>query len=883
MGELSIKAATAGRFIEFARSELDVPIHQRFERLAELYPNHTASQAGLQGINYNDLNLLANRMAHAILSLRDAREEGVAILADQGIPVLAFILGCLKAAKIYVPLDPDLPAASLSRLLESAGPGLIVCDRKNHPPATALSIDCPVLCLDPAHPGDFSARNPGLPISSSKPAYVYYTSGSTGEPKGVVDSHRNVMHNIMRYTNGLKIGPQDRLTLLQTPSFSGAVSSMFGALLNGAALFPINPRQESSASLAQWVRENELTMWHSVPSLFRQLCAAGGEFPSVRVIRLEGDQSSVSDVELFRRHFGEHCVLVNGLGATETGISRRYFVARDTSLDGNLVPVGYEVEDIHVTVINESGDTAPAGQTGEIAVRSDYLALGYWKRPDLTDRAFCECEDGSRLYRTGDLGRMRQDGCLEHLGRLDGRVKIRGNWVDLADIEGLLQLAPGVAQAVVRSDTGADGEKRLVGYVVPAQGQGPSVTSLRRHLQAKLAPHQIPTAFMVVEKLPLSGNGKIDRKALPSPDKSRPELEAIYEPARSESEQRLVEIWRQALDLDTIGVDDDFFELGGDSLSAARVVSSLNIDVAMLVEASTIRRLAQRLEADDERSSGQLVCFIRSTGERPPLFCIPGHSGVLVGYRRLGRLLPPEQPVVAFLPPPVSDSARLYSLGGLASRYVEEVLLIQPNGPILLSGLCFGGCVAYEMACQLRAQGKRVEALLLLECFNDRWLADQSFPVRVWARTALAVRRASFHSATVVRLEPRAGWEYFKRRIAAAIATREDAHGQRRFDRLVESGEPLPTGFSQAGFAGRAAARDWTPKSYDGRVVLLGGSEPRAGHYDAPWMGWAELLRGEVECAVFTDELKGLLAEPALHRVAERFVQEIDRVGSRQE
>lgn len=864
MEGVSNQIEAGGGFSEFARVELGTAIHQRFERIVELHPERTAVLVPEEAIRYGELNRRANRVAHALLGVRDSREESVAVLADQGGGVTAFILGCLKAAKTYIPLDPDLPEASLRRLLAGAEPGLILCDRAHHGAAVRVAGDCPVLCLDPAQMSAMPESNPGLAPAPGRPAYVYYTSGSTGEPKGVADSHRNVMHNIMRYTNSLKIGPEDRLTLLQMPGFSGAVSSLFGALLNGAAVYPVNPRRESGATLAQWVRANELTMWHSVPSLFRQLCAAGGTFPSLRVIRLEGDRAPVADAELLQRHFGRRCVLVNGLGTTETGICRQYFLGWGGALEGAVFPVGYGVEDMRVAIVDDHGDAVADGHSGEIAVSSEYLALGYWKRPDLTARAFRQAENGSRVYRTGDLGRMREDGCLEHLGRMDSRVKIRGNWVDLADVEGALQTAPGVAGCAVRLDTGMDGESRLVGYVVAAPGQRLTVTAMRSHLLGKLATHQVPTAFVEMGELPLDANGKVNRKALPAAGRGRPALETAYVPAQGEAEERLEALWKQVLGLESIGAEDDFFELGGDSLAAARVVSELSIDAAALVESPTIRRLAARLDAP-----ATWICRLRTGGRRPPLFCIPGHDGVLAGFRQLARLLPDEHPVIAFLVPPELAAGGRYSVKDLAARFVEEVVRLQPGGPLALSGFCFGGCVAYEMACQLRARGRQVSTLVMLECFNGRWLEEQPPAARWRARAELAWRRARFHVSRMAGPGPRGGLAHLQARAAKAAAVYVDSRGQRRFDRLSGARPAMPDGWVAAGYANRVAARAWRPQPYDGRVVLLGGAEPRAGQYEAPLMGWAEHLRGEVECRFLSDDLQGLLSPGPVRAVAE--------------
>lgn len=831
---------------------IETPIHRRFETLADRHPHRLAASDCHQSITYDGLNQFANRVAHAILSSRDAREEPVVILAQQGIPVLAYILGCLKASKIYVPLPPDPPAA----LLQSLQPALVLSSGP-HP-----SFDCPVLVADPATLDRFPSTNPNLPSSADRMAYIYYTSGSTGEPKGVVDIHRNVVHNILRYTNTLHITRDDRLTLLQTPAFSGAVSSMFCALLNGAAVFPLDPRHESGPSLARWVRENRLTMWHSVPSLFRQLCSAGGEFPSVRVIRLEGDSAALADVHLFRRHFPRTCVLVNGLGATETGISRQFFVTHDTPLEGNLLPIGYAVPDMHVTVLPE---------TGEIAVQSRFLAIGYWRRPDLTARAFSDCGDGSRVYRTGDLGRFRPDGCLEHLGRLDSRVKVRGQWVDLAVVEAQLQCAPGVANCALRLDATAGGEHRLVAFLVPLPDYRPTANALRAWLRGKLDTHEIPAAFIFLERLPLNANGKVDRKALPLPDRRRPELDTVFVPPRTPAEQRVAAAFLQALDLDAAGIDDDFFDLGGDSLSAARLAAALHLDAVQLIQAPTIRRLAHLLDAPAQPSAGDLLCFLRPPNGQPPLFCIPGHTGALVGYRQLAQHLPSTQPVAAFLPPPAGS----YTLAELASWYAGELQRIQPNGPVFLTGLCFGGCVAYEMACQLTAQGRTVQSLILLECFNSRWLASQSLPARLRAQAGLAARRAAFHALAVLRLLPRGAWDHIRRRVEALAAARHEALLQQQFDRIAQSGQPIPPECREPAFANRAAERAWTPQPYPGRVLLIAGAEPRAGQYYAPLLGWATLLCGPATCLLIPDHLHGVLAKPTVHRVAQHLLEEI--------
>jgi amino acid adenylation domain-containing protein len=584
-----IELRVAGEFEHFAKSEIEQSIPDRFAQQAERYPDRTAVVAGEIRLSYVELNASANRVAQALLARGTQAGEAVALMFEQGAGLVSAILGVLKAGGVYVPLDPEYPRRT-SMMLKDAGARTILADRVNLKLAEELAGGAQhAVCVRDDAEGPVGV--PGVKVEAGAPAYIYYTSGSTGKPKGVVDSHRNVLHNVMRYTNGLKICSGDRLTLLQTASFSGAVSSLFSALLNGGTLYPLNPRRQSAAEFAEWVVANRLTMWHSVPSVFRQLCLDGRPLPSLRVIRLEGDQASPNDIGMFQRMFERGCVLVNGLGTTETGIARQFFVDQDTKLRDGVVPIGYPVEDMEVLL--EGG-----GEVGEIAVKSRYLATGYWLQPELTRERFRQCENDPkmRIYRTGDLGRFQEDGCLEFLGRSGSRVKVRGQWVQPAEVESALCQLPEVSQAAVVVRKDAQAEKRLVGYVVPSGGAAPSVGALRGALEETLPGHLIPSVFVVLESLPLNENGKVDRRKLPQPERARPRLTSDFAAPGTEAEKTLAGIWAEVLGLDEVGIDDNFFELGGDSMYAQQVVARIRIDglsLNVFLEALTVRELAR--------------------------------------------------------------------------------------------------------------------------------------------------------------------------------------------------------------------------------------------------------------------------------------------------
>jgi acyl carrier protein len=526
----------------------------------------------------------------------------------------------------------------------------------------------------------------------------------------------------MRYTNALSIGKTDSLSLLQSCGFSGAVSSMFAALLNGATSCPVDMRAETPARLARWLDELSVTIYHSVPSIFRSVMSAEQVFRKVRVVRLEGDRATRLDLELFRAHFTPPSILAIGLGATETGLVCQYFFGHDSAMPDAAVPVGYPVEDMQFEVHGEDRKPAPVGTAGEIAVKSCFLATGYWNDAPATARAFEAAEAGSRVrtYRTGDRGRINADGCLEHLGRLDGRARMRGQWVDLADVDVALCALPGVREAAVTVIGEDNGNPRLVAYCVMDGSPGLTVTELRRQLASRLPAHMLPARFIELERLPLNANGKIDRAALPAPEPVRPNLASAMVEPLSLVQLRLCELWEELLNVAPIGVHDDFFDLGGDSLLATSMLCRVeeifgrNIPASVLLDSANIERLASAVTADSSDLQRPVVA-IRQGGDRPAFFFL--HGDYLSGgfyCREMVRRLNPHQPFLALPPCGVDGTPVPSSYRAMAERHLDAIRTIQPHGPYLLGGECNGGLVAYEIACLMEADGERVALLALL-------------------------------------------------------------------------------------------------------------------------------------------------------------------------
>jgi amino acid adenylation domain-containing protein len=486
----------------------------------------------------------------------------------------AALLGVLKAGHAYVPLDPYAPAARLARIWADAEPAAIVTAAVHADLARELAGGAPVVVMDPAPRLPSRIRVPHVPPDA--PAYVLYTSGSTGEPKGVVQSHRNVLYFIRTYTANLQLGPTDTLMLVAAYGFDAAVMDIFGALLNGATLCPFSLRDGTPRELADWIDEKAITVVHSTPTVFRTLTSSLEPeriLSSVRLVVLGGEAAFRSDAEQFARHFPSSCLLVNGLGPTESTVTLQSFTAHGDRLTRSALAVGYPVEGTRVRLVDDNGYDAEV--FGEIVVESPHVALGYWKRDDLTHAAFQQiAPDGNRRrYRTGDLARRLPDGRLEFLGRNDRQIKIRGYRIELGEVEAVLAAHPNVRECAVTMASDARGAGRLAAYVVPRDGQAPSTRELRQFVAARLPDPMVPSAFVPLEALPLRANGKVDRDALPPP---RFELSsAEFVAPRDTHERQMADLWRDVLGVDRVGVHDNFFELGGDSIKAIRITGML--------------------------------------------------------------------------------------------------------------------------------------------------------------------------------------------------------------------------------------------------------------------------------------------------------------------
>jgi amino acid adenylation domain-containing protein len=843
--------------VRWVQADVEQSLPARFARIAAAHRTCLALDDSSQTLTYGELDGWSNTVANALLDRLGPGVEPVALLLAQGAASAAATLGVLKAGKAYVPLDPGDPPARVRAVLERVGARLLVHDGETA--ARAQERGGAVLLLDVE---DLEAGDgpPSVDVSPDDVAYVFFTSGTTGRPKGVFDSHRNVLHNVLRYTNALELSAGDRLTLLQAPAFSGAVSSLFCALLNGAQVFPARPAGQSPAMLARWLRAHRLTAYHSVPALFRTICAAGVDFPDVRVVRLEGDRASALDADLHRARFAPHCVLANGLGTTETGLARQLRIRSGDPVEGGVLPVGYPVTDVEVAVVDDAGAELPVGATGEIVVRSAYLALGYWDEPELTARTFLDdpAGGGVRTYRTSDVGRLRADGCLEYLGRRDFQLKVHGHRVDPAEVESALLRLPVVRDAVVTTVEGRRGEGRLVAYVLPETALPPA-GDLRAALAGQLPAHLIPSAFVAVPELPLGPNGKLDRRALPDPGEAR----ATGRPPDTEVERLVARVWQEVLGV-PVGVDDDFFELGGDSLAAAEILAAIEsrtgrrLADSLLLRAPTVAELAAALDAPATPSGSVLVPLRHGAGT--PIVLVHGADGDAAHFVSLVARLDVSRTVLAV---ESSDPAADLRPEALARRHVETLEAAGVAPPYVLVGHCYGAIVALEMARQLQAKGSDVGFLGLVGITPGEFpgLASDAAEAR-WARAhwlraeGTFLSRTARHAAHALRLPRGTPLPYLRDRVAAVA---------RKVARRVAGG-----GTKSFGLAAQEGLASYAPAPYAGEAVLFLSEESAAAYTPDPARDWQRLAAGGVRTLVLPGSDIDLLRSPAVDRLAEQ-------------
>jgi amino acid adenylation domain-containing protein len=879
------ESASTNEFICFDNQEVDHSISDRFEKIVRQYPDRLAVKMGDRSLTYDQLNRTANRIARSILEIRGRGSEPIALLFEHGIDVIAAIFGVLKAGKFYVALDPSFPRQRLNGILTDCESPLIVTNNRNRHLVETLTNNTHALLDVDIIEHCVAPQNLGIAVSSGDLANIRYTSGSTGEPKGVVQAHRQILHFGVLGARRRSITSDDRLSLTHSVSFASASTELFQSLLNGAALLAFDLKSEGVHRFADWLENQEITVCHASPQLFRQLAesiSSDKQLGHIRLFYLSGAPITRFDFDLFRSKCSPLASLEIGMGSTEAGLICGAIVGHDFLFPSEGTPIGYPIAGKKVLLLDDNGQEVGPNEIGEIAVKGRGVNPGYWKKPELTSAKFLPDPDGGdeRIFLTGDWARKRPDGFLVHLGRKDFQIKIRGYRVELAEIEKALLTHPQVSNAGVVAWDRKPGEKSLVAYVVPHRSQTPTINELYDFLKGKLPDYMIPSAFVFLDSLPLT-NGKLDRTALPLPERRRPEMRGPFVPSQTNVEKQLIEIWQEVLGIDGIGIHDDFFELGGHSLLGARLITQMQQDFKLdfplrdLFESPTVALLAERIVGRNRQGKSNHQRLVKLHGEPgdKPIFCFPYRGGFrneYFNFTRISRCL----------------DGRGYSFYGLLSRDVhglgeprrsvkeiaadclQDIQGIQAHGPYCLIGECGGGILAYEAAQQLQVLGEKVALLVLFD--TEAWSLRRS----IWWR--LTEQRRYRLRFNIKRQPLRLPWiwDYFRARIKLHLEELGHLRGRARLryllSKVIHASTAVPyswkrrssvhdrgTNRSQNGneYLARAnlehaekayflAAHRHRYRRYNGPIALLVNEE---WHASDPTLGWDKFAAGGLD------------------------------------
>ncbi|MER8931231.1 amino acid adenylation domain-containing protein, partial [Mesorhizobium sp. M0859] len=701
----------------------DLCIHELFEQQVRRTPEAVALVHEDERLSYGELNARANRLAHHLIALGVKPGDCVATVLNRSVALVVAQLAILKAGGVYVPVDRSLPSARQEWLMADCAARLVLSESDAD---DLLEVTIPVLAIEPLMAGTGSSADPGLVLSAEAAAYVMYTSGSTGLPKGVVVAHRAV--NRLVINNGYaQFRSSDRVAWVGNPAFDASTFEVWAPLLNGGCIIALDATTVINPSnFAKSLEQQGVTTLFLTTALFNQYTSSIA--PALAQLKYLLSGGEASDVPSFLRLLREEgpVRLIHCYGPTETTTFAT--VCEISAIDETFgrIPIGRPIANTRVYLLDGHGGPVPFGAVGELYIGGAGVARGYLNRPELTAERFIASPfvEGDRLYRSGDLGRYLPDGNLEFLGRNDEQVKIRGFRIEPGEIAARLCEHELVGDAVVVARADRTGDKHLIAYVVCGPEAGSDgddgvelAGGLRAHLGALLPDYMVPAAFVQLAALPLTPNGKLDRQALPAPDDDA-YAHAAYEAPQGAVETALAEIWAELLGVERVGRHDNFFELGGHSLLAVQLLSraldlELNFSAADLFQAPVLKELASKIHLEPQpRTPG--VISVQATGSQPPLFFVPTGFGDCSYVLRLVEEMDVDCPVYA-LPWPPFNSLCPPTLEAIAAETIVAIRKIQRQGPYRFAGYSSGGILAYALAQLLLGLDEAISFMALID------------------------------------------------------------------------------------------------------------------------------------------------------------------------
>lgn len=876
---------------------IDCPDHlcipQLFEACVERTREATAVIFENQQLTYGELNRRANQLANHLRALGVGPEIPVGLCLKPSLEMVIGLLGILKAGGVYVPMDPAYPKERLAFMLEDAEVPVLLTQ---HPLLAGLpEHNAKVVCLDSDWEETIAHERADNPACSTLPenlAYVIYTSGSTGQPKGVQVSHASIADHCRNVQSYYQLDSTDRVLQFASLSFDLSLEQILPTLIVGARLVMMSADVWHPTEFHKRIAELGLTVLNLSTGYWQELAREWADVPELirgiepKVFIVGGDTMLPEFLELWQRTPVSSVRLINAYGPTEATITA-------TALDLTVplrghptfrqIPIGRPLANRKIYILGKYGNVVPVGIRGELHIGGPCLARGYLNRPDLTAENFIPNpfseEPGARLYKTGDLARYLADGNVEFLGRIDHQAKIRGFRIELGEVEAALRQHPAVREAVVLAQANAPGEKQLVAYVV-AQVEPPKASELRGFLKQKLPHYMVPAVFVPLDTLPLMPNGKVDRGAMPGPERTLFARRTAFVAPRDSLELQLSSLWEEVLGVRPVGMTDNFFELGGHSLAAIRLFALIEkrmgrkVPLVTVFQGATVEHLANILRGRSE-GLGSCLVAIQPGGNRRPLFLIHPAGGHVFPYVQLATCLGPDQPCYGLQARGVEEGQEPHRrIEEMASYYINEIRTVQAEGPYLLGGWSMGGVVAFEMAQQLHAQGQRTAFLALLDARIPT--ADDEFADEDFEATLLV----DFVRYFGLSLDPRDSLARLpKHELLERVLEHAKRAGLVPSDIEVSQAQP----FIELCKAAFRATRIYVPHHYPGRITLFKAGQELGETSSDPTLGWSEWAAGGVDVHVVPGNHATMVYKPYVEVLAEKLRACLDQVRTTEE
>jgi len=893
ISELSLMSETERKklLVEWNDTRTDYPankcVHDLFEQQVLLRPEATAVVFDDQCLTYRELNRQANLVANYLRTLGVGPDVLVGVRMERSSRLIVALLGIIKAGGAYLPLDLSYPQERSAFMLADAQAPVLLTEERLA--ADLTETNAKIVCLDRdwdliATSGD---ENPANLTTADNLIYVIYTSGSTGIPKGVAVPHRAV-NRLVFNTNYVELTAEDRIAQASNSSFDAATFEIWGALLHGAQLVGIAKEVAlSPKQFAEEIQSKRISVMFLTTALFNQIARnVPTAFSSVRQLMFGGEAVDPNWVRVVLEQ-GPPQRLLHVYGPTETTTFATWHLIEDVPENVQTIPIGRPISNTETYIVDRFLNPVPIGVSGELYLGGDGLAREYLNRPELTSDRFVanpfSDKPGARLYKTGDVARYLPDGSIEFIGRTDHQVKIRGFRIELGEIETALAEYPNVSECVVTTTESELGDKRLTAYFVPAKGTEIAVTELREFLKQKLPDYMVPAWLVSLEALPISPNGKLDRRALPAPDGIKADWEKNFVAPADELELKLTKIWEKTLGVRPIGVDDNFFELGGHSLLAVQLFAQIekafarNLPLATLFAAPTVKQLARVLRDDGWRDAWSSLVMIQGGGQLPPFFCVHAAGGNVLEYYDLARLMGTDQPFYGLQAQGLDGKQEPQtSIREMAAHYIQEMREVQTEGPYLIGGHSSGGTIAFEMACQLTAMGESVGLLAMLDTYPVGYFKLPGNAGGSRQRFIRRLRKISTHRRNLQQLGLTGKLDYILNKLKYGPEKIKHKVYRRIFGLYQRIGQPLPAALKNIREINFAAVKDYLPQVYPGNVTLFLASDLTA-DYDV-LDGWRELVGGSIDTRTISGNHLNILKEPHVSALAESLRNALEEV-----